>query len=567
MKRMLLLLISMLFLVNVPVVLGGEATTFLPELKPNIPPTGKALFSTPEYEQKTLNRVNYYRSLAGLDDFSLSETLSLASQAHATYLKINELLGHYEDKDEYPEGFTGVDPSDRAEVQGYQGTVGEVISYGHEAEEGVDSLITAIYHRFGLLNPGYTEAGVGDDSYPAPFYYVQVINPARPQGTTEPTGIISVYPADGQTDVPLKFNSDDESPDPVPDTNTVGYPVSIQFSSDYETVTLTDFTISKNSVPLYATILDPVQDENTPENAFSVIPLAELEPETVYDVLFQWTVNAESYEKQWSFTTGKEPVLTASATGLIIGAGQTGEVRLSNVESSYTANWSNSNVINVTTSPGPKLIITGLKAGTSNITVTDSSEASVQIAVTVSDSIPALDLTLIGGWNLISSRTGFDVSNELSNGNSFKSVWKWEENNWTVYLPGETDGGVSYAAAKGFNNLSTINPGEGFWVNSVGSGSLSISGTQEFGSLTLTQGWNLIGLRKSEAITITELITGNEQQITSIWKWAGNNWAVYLPGTEDGGASYAQGKGFEPLENIDPNEGFWVNAEKGMVLD
>ena len=48
------------------------------------------------------------------------------------------------------------------------------------------------------------------------------------------------------------------------------------------------------------------------------------------------------------------------------------------------------------------------------------------------------------------------------------SVWKWTtvngSKNWEVYLPEEDTAGA-YAAAKGFGQLTTIDPGEGFWVN------------------------------------------------------------------------------------------------------
>ena len=36
------------------------------------------------------------------------------------------------------------------------------------------------------------------------------------------------------------------------------------------------------------------------------------------------------------------------------------------------------------------------------------------------------------------------------------------DNTWAVYLP--PGGTEAYAAVKGFQVLSTINPGEGFWV-------------------------------------------------------------------------------------------------------
>ena len=79
--------------------------------------------------------------------------------------------------------------------------------------------------------------------------------------------------------------------------------------------------------------------------------------------------------------------------------------------------------------------------------------------------------TLTQGWHLIGLRgeevkpvtglTGLVSDSE----NSVLSIWKWEENNWAVYLPDQEDDGAFYADSKGFKFLENIKPGEGFWVN------------------------------------------------------------------------------------------------------
>ncbi|RLB88572.1 MAG: hypothetical protein DRH26_13325 [Deltaproteobacteria bacterium] len=115
--------------------------------------------------------------------------------------------------------------------------------------------------------------------------------------------------------------------------------------------------------------------------------------------------------------------------------------------------------------------------------------------------------------------------------------------------------------------LSTIEPGEGFWVNSVGSENISLEGTPATGSLTLSAGWNLVGLKTSETKAVTDFISGNEAKIASVWKWENSSWAVYLPGQDDGGIEYAESKGFTVLSNINPGEGFWVNATQKITLD
>jgi len=169
-----------------------------------------------------------------------------------------------------------------------------------------------------------------------------------------------------------------------------------------------------------------------------------------------------------------------------------------------------------------------------------------------------VQLSLNAGWNLLSSNIAFSVTDKLSDDTKFASVWKWESGGWAVYLPGEEIQG-DYAGAKGFEGLSTISPGEGFWVNSVGSETFSISGTPTTGSLTLTSGWNLVGLKSDQGVAVTTFISENQEDIISIWKWQSGAWAVYLPGQDT--QDYADSKGFSVLSNIEPGEGFWVNCK------
>ncbi|MDP2647075.1 MAG: hypothetical protein Q8P24_19240 [Desulfobacterales bacterium] len=193
---------------------------------------------------------------------------------------------------------------------------------------------------------------------------------------------------------------------------------------------------------------------------------------------------------------------------------------------------------------------------------------------TTTTTIPAITETLIDlspGWNLISSplepensqihTVFFGIEDQIV------SSWKWVENNWAVCLPGYDDDGAEYADQKGFSLLGELHAGEGFWVNASNSQYLAISGTQPSdSSISLSSGWNLVGLKSSSAKSVKDLISGNEAKIASIWKWENNTWAVYLPGEADGGADYAAGKGFGVLSNIEPGEGFWLNATQAVVL-
>lgn len=171
--------------------------------------------------------------------------------------------------------------------------------------------------------------------------------------------------------------------------------------------------------------------------------------------------------------------------------------------------------------------------------------------------VPSMNLPVYAGWNLLSSNIGLQVTKAFGDSSTFTSVWKWANGKWAVYLPGEYPP-ENYAAAKSFDQLMTINSGEGFWVNATGASSVTIPGTPVDEGLTFASGWNLVGLKSEQAATIEDLIAG-KSGILSVWKWDNGNWAVYLPEETTPGA-YAQSKGFAVIDTINPGEGFWVNA-------
>jgi len=106
--------------------------------------------------------------------------------------------------------------------------------------------------------------------------------------------------------------------------------------------------------------------------------------------------------------------------------------------------------------------------------------------------------------------------------------------------------------------LTAINPGEGFWVNSLAAKTVTVTVQPQYGGLSLNNGWNLVGLKSAAKTTVAELAQG-QPGIVSVWKWEDGKWAVNLPGEGDKGAGYATGKGFSYLTEIKPGEGFWVN--------
>jgi len=179
------------------------------------------------------------------------------------------------------------------------------------------------------------------------------------------------------------------------------------------------------------------------------------------------------------------------------------------------------------------------------------------------------------GWNLMAFPFEPDPNdiNEIFKDwmDNIISIWKWssKDNCWAVSLPDLSDEAASaYIEAKGFLMLETLSGGEGYWLNAKQAFTLKVSGKNpEDDSIELSKGWNLVGLKGGESVEITKLIAGKEGEVISIWKWKDNTWAVYLPSLgAEATQSYANAKGFEVLDKINPGEGFWINAEESIGL-
>lgn len=72
------------------------------------------------------------------------------------------------------------------------------------------------------------------------------------------------------------------------------------------------------------------------------------------------------------------------------------------------------------------------------------------------------------GWNLLGNHSGSEISvANTFNQSGVTSVWVWNASSmrWAFYAPSFADGGVAYAASKGYDALTTIAPEQGFWVN------------------------------------------------------------------------------------------------------
>lgn len=253
--------------------------------------------------------INYRRVQLGVPALTRNAVIDTAAQGHSDYQKTNNTVTH--EQTEGKPGFTGVRTDDRLRKAGYQfgfnGFAGEVIS-ATSSSSGfymAEELITAIYHRFAIFEPRFREIGTGAATTAAGYtYFTSNFATVNSTNVGLGRGQLMHWPVRDQRLVPTNFFSDNETPDPIATANEVGYPVSVH--ADYGSVVqVTSFTIRQrgSNTDLNAKLLSRANDPNTWTSVAAIVPLAVLQPNTVYDVSFRGTVDGVTAERSWSFTT------------------------------------------------------------------------------------------------------------------------------------------------------------------------------------------------------------------------------------------------------------------------
>lgn len=258
-----------------------------------------------------LNWINFRRSQAGVSVLTRSALIDKAAQAHSDYQNIN---GISHDETVGKTGYTGATLQQRLAAAGYpaSGSLnvwGEVIS-GTSTNTGfymAEELITAIYHRFVIFEPVFKDIGAGSASKNDYVIFTTNFGASNGYGPGLGAGKMVTWPFNGQTNVPVNFFSDYESPDPLPapGVNEVGYPISVHADIG-ATVLVQAFSVRQHggSADLPVQLLkNSSTDEHTPTSAAAIIPTAVLKSATVYDVSFVGTVSGTPVTRSWSFTT------------------------------------------------------------------------------------------------------------------------------------------------------------------------------------------------------------------------------------------------------------------------
>jgi uncharacterized protein YkwD len=246
--------------------------------------------------------LNQYREKARLPKVRLQPLLSRGCDLHALYLSKNPfkgLSGH--DEDPKGAGYT---------EEGMRAGKRSVISpfAPHETPlEGMDSLMATLYHRVSVLQPPLTEIGIGWAFRKDGIGHL-VIDVASLEGKPDAKTWPVLYPAPGQTDVPVEFGlGSRETPNPLPaDAETAGYPITIQFPEKVDKVLDLEVSLSEGGkdVPCWLSTPDKPARADWPQpGVVCLIPKEKLKPATTYQVKFQYRSSGAA--RDWSFTTRK----------------------------------------------------------------------------------------------------------------------------------------------------------------------------------------------------------------------------------------------------------------------
>jgi uncharacterized protein YkwD len=253
-----------------------------------------------DVDTSALDRLNQYRTAAGLPKATLEPALSRGCLAHARYLARNfdqlrkQGLSTGDESPEQPEFSADGKSAAKVAFSGYQ---------RRAAADLVDEWLATVFIRPLLLEPELQRIGWGSAREPKGGWFA-VLDVSRGKGSQD----VLIYPADGQKDVPLAYPGT-ELPDPIPEATQkrAGYPVALTFPRD-AVVRAVTARLAKGGaeVPVWlSTPEKPAQDEGRQRNTICLIAKDPLEADTAYTVTVKAQVGGAAWSYEGRFTTGR----------------------------------------------------------------------------------------------------------------------------------------------------------------------------------------------------------------------------------------------------------------------
>ena len=249
-----------------------------------------------------LDAANAARASAGLSPLREDPALDEAAQAHAYYYLLNASQSQVSgtgisSEDPSLPGFTGARGIDRDRHFGFTGARGtELAGHTLTAAANVESSIDSVFHRLPIVDRETVAAGFGEARVGSIVISVLDVG-AGAAAAGDPT----VYPADGQTGVPVDF-VDNEVPDPLPTgaIPPVGYPVSLQVGGAQQLKITTGRLLGPDGKEVPTFTFDP--GNQVGQNQWAMTATRPLTPGARYTAEVSGTVDGTSFTKRWSFT-------------------------------------------------------------------------------------------------------------------------------------------------------------------------------------------------------------------------------------------------------------------------
>jgi uncharacterized protein YkwD len=296
--------------------------------------------TTTYIQEEPLAYINQLRQQSGLYSFEHDKRLDEAARVHAKYIRYSGHVGHMQENSSSPY-YSAYSPLDRGINAGVKSQIFlENISRGQRSvKASVDGLMSAVYHRFNFLSFHtdklgyaiddnvyvYTMAHSGLDrlchevSYEGELSYYDGVCPEpthrieKEQFDFERSRLLEQAPAyviwpprDGKA-IPTAFF--EEEPDPLPDMQVSGYPISIEFNQKQfpNTITLERFDIfdEHDQQLTNVRLLDAqaFQGGTLLASQFVLFPLERLTHGKRYRAEIQYRYNERLETITWSFTT------------------------------------------------------------------------------------------------------------------------------------------------------------------------------------------------------------------------------------------------------------------------
>ncbi|MCF8167327.1 MAG: hypothetical protein K9K38_16710 [Rhodoferax sp.] len=301
-----------------------------------------------------IDSLNHYREAMGLGRLTPNDLLTQTALAHRQY------VSNVPDRSVFglvtPDGipymhlqapgsafFSGVTLGERAKRQGYPYGVGEqgvtTDSKGRvlTGQYVVDQLMATVYHRSGLLKPGWTELGAAVGTHDA----ILVLGEGRVKGQVA-ADWLATYPMHRTTTARVAFKR--ELPDPAPERagQWLGLPISIHAAVG-SSLRVERFELRERVQPAEPTqateigsgalvagrLLDATNDQLIGKHEAFFLPSMPLKYAATYEVTAEFGIRQKVSNLRWSFQTPEDPfavIPTAAVTEVTPGVAQSLEI-------------------------------------------------------------------------------------------------------------------------------------------------------------------------------------------------------------------------------------------------